>query len=138
MTRKGKRLACGVAIIPLIWVAAHCWNLTRTVPKYESVPLSSDPAAYRDLAARVPDDAFLRHHSITKPLGPDNGNVFPKTEENAIRIRLEARYALWPRRIERFEIVNSNEVVVVLAPKRGEAQSTRLFTRENGRWSIWR
>ena len=138
MRRVLRITTCGVALVLLGWLTLHCWNMLRKVPQYGRRPLSSDAAAYTTAASRVGDTNLLCGFSISVELHRTEDGALPWGDEFAIRYRFLMRYPLWPRKISKLEVLNSNEVLVYLSTGANCKEHSRMVTRIGEGWAVWR
>ena len=103
--------SCAVVLLP--WVILHVVGILIPVPTYLLVPLRSTPSLYEKVAANVSDKSLLDGMSVPQLITSANSDPLSKADKDAIKWQIATEFVLIPRLIDRFEVVTSNQVLVV-------------------------
>lgn len=124
-----------VAIGVLAWSLIHVAFVAGKPPQYKLVPLSTNKSEYGKAVARFSNPSALDHIRI--PVIAQSGESLLSDEVNRVKWLIVSKYWPRPHKIERIELVSSNELYVVVHALFGRANRTLFLKKENDAWIVF-
>ena len=127
-----------LCLIGLVLLFVCSTNYNSDVPQYVLSPLTSDMATWSNIAGRFNNKDLLTNVYIPKLIKPDEPGKIPPEELKLIRRLVDEKYGMFPCRLEKVEIVESNNVYIIVKPNFGISSQHKLhLEKESGQWCLF-